>query len=384
MTVLDWLIVAFVAVLATQGYRRGFVVGVLGFVGFAAGALIGSRLGPALLPAGADPLYAPAFGLVGALIVGGLLASGLEGLGFRARRVIVLPGLGIVDGALGALLSAAIALGVVWIAAAVAAQAQGDVTLRGDLQQSFIVRELNELLPPSGGVLNTLARLDPLPAITGPSADVSPPSSAIAHTAAVREAAPSVVRVIGSACGLGVEGSGWVARPGIVVTNAHVVAGELDTVVQIGGDPAMSLPAHAIAFDPHDDIALLSVPGLREPPLRLAVNPPAGLSGAILGYPEDGPFDVRAARLGSTQTVLTQDAYGNGPVSRLITPLRGLVRPGNSGGPVVDAAGEVATTVFASTTGSGPQGGYGVANSVVAGLLAQPHTADVSTGSCAG
>ena len=296
--------------------------------------------------------------------------------------MIVLPGLGIVDGALGALLSAAIALGVVWIAAAVAAQAPGDIRLRSDLQQSFIVRALNELLPPSSSVLDALARLDPLPTIAGPSPDVAPPSPAIAHSAAVRAAAPSVVRVIGSACGLGVEGSGWVARPGVVVTNAHVVAGEHDTTVQVGGDPATSLGARAIAFDPHDDIAVLSVPGLRAPALRLAADPRDGLSGAILGYPRDGPFDVRPARLGATETVLTQDAYGNGPVSRLVTPLRGLVRPGNSGGPVVDAAGEVATTVFASTTGAGPHGGYGVANAVVAAVLARAH-APVGTGSCA-
>ncbi len=279
MTGLDWLIVAFVAVLAVQGYRRGFIVGVLGFIGFAAGALVGTRLGPLLLPAGTDSLYAPAFGLVGALVAGGILAFGLEGLGVRVRRVIVLPGLGIIDGALGAMLSAAIGLGVVWIAAAVAAQAPGNVKLRGDLQQSFIVRELNELLPSSSSVLHALARLDPLPTIAGPSPDVPPPSPAIAHSAAVRAAGPSVVRIIGSACGLGIEGSGWVAGPGIVVTNAHVVAGERDTLVQVGGDPAMSLPAQAIAFDPHDDIALLSVPGLHEPPLRLAANPPAGLSG---------------------------------------------------------------------------------------------------------
>jgi len=383
MTGLDWLIIAFVVVLAAQGYRRGFIIGVLGFAGFAAGAIIGTRVGPSLLPAGTDSLWAPAFGLVGALVAGGILAMGLEGVGVRLRRIIVLPGLGIVDGALGALLSAAIALGVVWIAAAVAAQAPGDVKLRGDLQQSFIVRELNELLPPSSGVLNALAALDPLPTIDGPSPDVAPPSPAIAHSAAVRAAAPSVVRIIGDACGLGIEGSGWVASPGVVVTNAHVVAGETDTTVQVGGDPAKSLAAQAIAFDPHNDIALLSVPGLDEPTLQLEADPPAGRSGAILGYPHDGPFDVRAARIGDTQTVLTQDAYGNGPVSRQITPLRGLVRPGNSGGPVIDATGRVLTTVFASTTGSGPDGGYGVANSVVASLLARPHAA-VSTGSCAG
>jgi S1-C subfamily serine protease len=382
MTALDWLIVAFVVVLAAQGYRRGFIVGVLGFVGFAAGAIVGTRLGPKLLPSGTDSVWAPAFGLVGALIAGGILATGLEGIGFKLRRGLVLPGLGVVDGALGALLSSAIALGVVWIAAAVAAQAPGDVQLRGDLQQSFIVRALNEILPPSSGVLNALAALDPLPTIAGPAPDVAPPSPAIAHSAGVRAAAPSVVRVVGDACGLGVEGSGWVAGPGLVVTNAHVVAGEHDTTVQVDGDGSRSLPAHAVAFDSHNDIALLRVPGLDEPSLALARDPRSGRSGAILGYPRDGPFDVRAARIGDTQTVLTQDAYGNGPVQRRITPLRGLVRPGNSGGPVIDAAGQVLTTVFASTTGSGTHGGYGVANSVVEGLLAGPHT-PVSTGACA-
>ena len=382
MTGLDWLIVVFVALLAAQGYRRGFIVAALGFAGFAAGALLGTRLGPQLLPGGTDSLYAPAFGLVGALVAGGILATGLEGVGVRLRRVMVLPGLGFIDGTLGALLSAAVALGVVWVAAAVVAQAPGTTSLRGDLQQSFIVRELNEVLPPSSSVINALARLDPLPQITGPSPDVAPPTSAVARSAVVRAAAPSVVRIIGTACGLGVEGSGWVVRPGIVVTNAHVVAGEHDTTVQVGGDPALGLPAQAIGFDAHNDIAILSVPGLRAPTLRLAADPHAGLSGAILGYPQDGPFDARAARIGDTQTVLTQDAYGNGPVSRLITPLRGLVRPGNSGGPVVDAAGEVITTVFASTTGTGPHGGYGVANSVVARVLAGAG-APVSTGACA-
>ncbi len=383
MTGLDWIILVFVALFAVQGYRRGFIVGALGFVGFAAGALVGTRVGPQLLPAGSAALYAPAFGLVGALVAGGILAVGLEDVGIRLRRVMVVPGFGILDGALGALLSVAIALGVVWIAAAVVAQAPGEVKLRGDLQQSFIVRALNELLPSSSSVLHALARLDPLPAIAGPSPDVAPPSPAIAHSAVVRAAAPSVVRIIGTACGLGVEGSGWVARPGVVVTNAHVVAGEGDTTVQVGGNPARSLPAQAIAFDPHDDVAVLSVPGLNAPALRLAADPRAGLSAVILGYPRDGPFDARAARLGATQTVLTQDAYGNGPVSRLITPLRGLVRPGNSGGPVVDGAGEVAATVFASTTGPGPQGGYGVANATVAAVLARAR-APVSTGSCAG
>src|SRR5581483_1287999 len=155
-----------------------------------------------------------------------------------------------------------------------------------------------------------------------------------------------VVRLLGTACGLGVEGSGWVAAPGVVVTNAHVVAGESDTTVQVGGAGA-NLPAQALVFDPHDDIAVLRVPGLSVPPLALASNPAAGTAVAILGYPEDGPFRAEPGRIGDTEDVNTQDAYGNGPVTRSITALRGLVRPGNSGGPLVDAQGRVDATVFA-------------------------------------
>jgi S1-C subfamily serine protease len=182
-----------------------------------------------------------------------------------------------------------------------------------------------------------------------------------------------VVRVLGTACGLAIEGSGWVARPEEIITNAHVIAGERDTTVQVGGH-SPSLPANVIAFDPRDDIAVLSVPDLGLPSLRLLADPPSGGGGAILGYPENGPFDAQPGRIGRTQTVRTDDAYGRGPVHRLLTPLRGLVRPGNSGGPLVDAAGEVLTTVFAGTVNGGPRGGYGVANATVSDVLAEAQT----------
>jgi S1-C subfamily serine protease len=197
----------------------------------------------------------------------------------------------------------------------------------------------------------------------------------------VRRAASSVVRVLGSACGLGIEGSGWVVAPGEVVTNAHVVAGEHDTVVQAGGQPP-DLGAEVVVFDPRNDIAVLRVSGLGARPLPLASDPPAGRAAAILGYPQDGPFDVQPGRIGTTQSVVTQDAYGNGAVSRLLTPIRGLVRPGNSGGPMVDAAGQVVTTVFAATTNGGPSGGFGVANSTVVRDLARAG-GQVSTEGCA-
>jgi S1-C subfamily serine protease len=388
VTQLDWIIVAFAAVLALFGFRQGFIAGVLSFAGFAIGAFIGTRLGPLLLPRGSSSPYAPAFGLVGALLGGAILASGLEGVGFRLRRTLILPGMGVLDGVLGAVFGAALALGIVWIAAAVAGQAPGEAQLRRDIQRSAILRKLNQVLPPTGPILNALARLDPLPSITGPSPDVAAPQPRVARAPAVRAAARSVVRVDGTACGLAIEGSGWVAAPGVVVTNAHVIAGEQDPSVQVGGHPP-DLAARPLAFDPRDDVAVLDVPGLGLPSLSLATAPASGTPGAILGYPENGPPDVQPGRIGRTQTVLTDDAYGRGPVSRLLTPLRGLVRPGNSGGALVDGSGRVLTTVFAATVGGRPRGGYGVANDTVASVLRGVEAraragARVGTGPCAG
>lgn len=381
MTRLDWFIVGFACLMALFGSRRGFIVGMLSFGGFALGAFLGTRLGPLMLPRGSASPYAPAFGLVGALLAGAILASGLEGLGWRLRGTLRLPGFGALDGTLGAALSAVIGLGVVWIVAAVAAQAPGQAHLRAEIQRSLILRELNELLPPSGPLLDALARLDPLPSIAGPSPNVAPPPPRIAFAPGVRAASQSVVRVLGTACGLAIEGSGWVARPDLVVTNAHVVAGEQDTSVQVAGR-APGLPAQVIAFDAIDDVAVLRVSNLGLPALEMVSDPPSGRAGGILGYPENGPFDVRAARIGETQEVLTQDAYGRGPVTRLLTPLRGLVRPGNSGGPVVGVAGRVLSTVFAGTIGGAPHGGYGVANATVTRVL-DGARGPVGTGACA-
>lgn len=386
VTLLDWLIVAFAAVLATFGYRQGFVVGVLSFGGFALGAFLGTRLAPLLLPQGSASPYAPAFGLVGALLAGAVLASGFEGFGFRLRRMLSVPGFGIFDGGLGALLGLALGLGIVWIAAAVAAQAPGDAALRADIQRSVILRELNELLPPSGPILNALARLDPLPSITGPAPGVAAPEPAVAKDPGVREAARGVVRIVGTACGLAIEGSGWVAAPDTVVTNAHVVAGEQDTSIEPAGE-GPGLPAQAVAFDPTDDIAILHVPELDLPSLSFEADPAAGTAGAILGYPENGPFNVQPGRIGRTQDVVTQNAYGRGPVTRALTPLRGLVRPGNSGGPLVAGDGRVLTTVFAATVAGGPRGGYGVANATAERVLGEGEAneragLEVGTGPC--
>jgi Trypsin-like peptidase domain/Colicin V production protein len=378
MTGVDWIIVGLLLLLALFGWAQGFVTGALALIGFALGAWLGTRLAGVVLPDGSRSPYAPAIGLVGALIVGAGFAAGFEGLGVRLRSKLTLPGFGFVDGVLGALLTACVGLGVVWILGAVAVHSNGDV--RYEVQRSEILSRLNKALPPSGPLLNALARFDPFPRIDGPEANVAPPAKGIGRDPQVRAAAASVVKILGTACGLGVEGSGWVARDGVVVTNAHVVAGQTDTKVLLRGT-GPQLDATAIAFDPRNDLAVLRVPGLKARPLPLADAPGPGRSAAILGFPENGPYDVRAGRLGATRTTVTSDAYGRGPVQRRLTSLRGVVRSGNSGGPMVDGKGRVVATIFAATT-SGPRGGFGVPNSVTKKVLAGARE-PVGTGPCA-
>jgi S1-C subfamily serine protease len=384
VSVLDGVIIAFTVLLSFYGYLQGFIVGALSLVGFALGAFLGTRLAPLLLSQGAHSPYAPLFGLVGALLVGGVFASGLEGVGTRARSAMRIPGFKTIDGLLGAALTACVGLGIAWIVGAVALDSSNSQPLRADIQHSMILRGLDQLLPPSGPILDALARFDPLPTVHGPAANVPAPTRRILASAAVRAARPSVVRVDGTACGLGIEGSGWVVGHGLVITNAHVIAGEANTEVQVGGS-GLGRPAEALDFDAHDDIAVLRVPGLTLPALSFARDPVAGTAAAILGYPLDGPFDAKPGRLGQTETVNTQNAYGQGNVLRSIAALRGLVRPGNSGGPLVDGRGQVVATVFAALTGASRPGGFAVPNAVVRAQLlsARSRRGPVSTGRCA-
>jgi S1-C subfamily serine protease len=378
MTALDWIIVAFVVLMAIWGYLQGLVVSALSLGGFALGAFVGSRLAPLLLAGGSSSPYAPLFSLVTALMVGGLAAVLFEAMGEGIRRRMLFPLAATIDGIGGAVLVAALGLALVWIMGAVALQTPGARKFRKDIQRSVILSALNRTLPPSGPILNALSRADPFPRISGPEANVAPPNRRIARDPDVLAAHPSVVRVLGTACGLAVQGSGWVASPGVVVTNAHVVAGEDDTTVQTDGGPRHD--AQAIAFDPHNDVAVLRVAGLGAPPLRVRTQAPAGAPVAILGYPEDGPFHIAPGRLGETRTVISNDAYGNGPIKRRMTAVRGDIRSGDSGGAVVDAGGSVVATVFAATI-RGPRGGFAVPSGIVASDL-QSARGPVDTGPC--
>jgi S1-C subfamily serine protease len=378
MTVLDWAIIAFTIALAMWGYRQGLIVGALTLVGFGAGALAGGRLGPLVLSQGSESPYAPLCAALGALLVGALVAVAIESLALGLRaRLIRRPALHLADGAGGAALIACVALGLAWVFGAVALHAPATEQLRADVQSSVILRSLNDVLPPSGPLLNALDRVDPAPSVLGPAAPGRPPGDAIASDPDVLAAAGAVVRVLSTACGLGVEGSGWAAGPGLVVTNAHVIAGADDTTVTTQN--GVELEATAVYYAPEQDLAVLRI-GADLPTLPLATQRRVGSSAAVLGYPENGPYALSPARVGETRSTVTEDSYGSGPVERPITALRGLVRSGNSGGPVVDSRGRVLGTIFAATTG-GPPGGFAIPAELVSEALArvgQP----VETGPC--
>ena len=376
MTKVDLIVIGFVALTAFIGWRKGLVASALSVAGIVLGAWLGSRLAPELLEGGTSSPYTPLAALAGAA-VGAILLETLGTLaGSAVRSKMRRPKLSTFDSAGGLILGAIAGLAVVWVLGAVALLLPGQTNLRRGAQGSALLRRLNEVIPPTD-LLNALARIDPFPAITGPAAPVAPPDPRLARAPGVLRAAPSVVRVLGTACGVGVEGTGWVARPDLVVTAAHVVAGQDDTVVELqsGG----RLPAQAVAFDRRNDIAVLLVRDLGLGPLRLASGKP-GAPVAVLGFPENGPFTATPGRIGRTSVVLAEDAYGAGPVTRAITSLGGRVRHGDSGAPAVDARGAVEATVFAARLGA--VGGYGVPAEVVRAAL-NSAGAPVSTGDCA-
>jgi len=380
VTVLDWAILAFTVALALWGYRQGLIVGALTLVGFGVGAFAGSRIAPLLLTKGSHSPYAPLFAALGALLVGALMAVTVESFALGLReRLVNRPFLQAADGAGGAALIASVALGLAWVFGAVLLHAPSTTQLRADIQQSLILRSLNDVLPPSGPLLNALDRVDPAPTVLGPAAPVARPNQRIASDPEVLHASDSVVRVLSTACGLGIEGSGWAAAPGVIATNAHVVAGADDTTVTT--QDGAELDATPIYYEPRQDLALLQV-GAALPVLPISDRRRVGEDAAVLGYPENGPYSLSPARLGETRATISEDSYGNGPVERTITALSGSVRSGNSGGPLVDPRGEVVGTVFAATT-SGPVGGFAIPAEQVREALG--HTAgEVDTGPCTG
>jgi len=372
----DWVVLAVIAVSSLYGLATGFLRGAFSLAGFALGAYLGARLAPELLR-DASP-YVPLVALGSALLLGSLM-RGLAGLlaGVLRTSLGVIPGVRLLDSIAGLVLGLAAGVLLCWAVGAVLLYLPGQSDLRREVQRSAILSRLNDAFPPER-LIETLERVDPIGVLLGPPAIVPPPDAALAKDPDVIRASKSVVRVTGIACGLGIEGSGWIVRRGLVVTNAHVVAGIEHPRVDRFDDLAYT--AVVVSFDVTNDLAVLRVTGLRGKPLALA-EPDRGTPVALVGYPKNGPLTRTPGRLGGTRKVLSRDAYDEGPVSREVTTLRGLVEPGSSGGPGIDAQGRVRTTVFARRPGE--RGGYGIPADLVRAALRDAGSRPVSATDCA-
>jgi S1-C subfamily serine protease len=359
----DWVVIVVVGIAGLYGISTGFLRGAFSLAGFAFGAYLGARLAPLILTDGSP--YVPVISLAGAVLLG-MLGRGVAALlaGVLRSSIGVIPGLRFVDRLAGLALGLVAGVFLCWAIGAVLLYVPGETELRRTVQRSAILSEINQVFPPER-LLEELERVDPIGVFLGPPAIVAPPERGVARDPDVVRASGSVVRVTGIACGLGVEGSGWVAARGLVVTNAHVVAGVVNPRVDTPAGRAFS--ATVVVFDATNDLAVLRVAGLGARALRLA-DPERSASVALVGYPRNGPLTRVPARLGGTARVLSRDAYGEGPVRRQVTAIRGVVEPGSSGGPGIDAQGRVRTTVFARRPRQ--TGGYGIPADFVRNVLA--------------
>ena len=212
--------------------------------------------------------------------------------------------------------------------------------------------------------------------------EVGPPPGKIARDPDVRRAAASVVKIRGeNSCNRGVEGTGFLYSPDRIMTNAHVVAGVDDPNVVVGDT---EVPATVVHYDEDLDVAVLAVQDVGRPFLRFDFDGQERDPGAVLGYPQDGPYDVQSARIRSEQRLRSPDIYGQGTVVREVFSLRALVRPGNSGGPLVSDDGEVLGVIFAASV-TDDETGYAltaeqVRESAARGKLSAD---EVDTGRCA-
>ena len=360
MATADWVVVVVVAIAGLYGFLNGALRGALSLFGFALGAYVGAKLAPGLLRSEWSP-YAPLVALGGALL-GGFLLRSLAGLLGSALRsgVSAITGLGALDRVAGLMLGLVAGVALVWAVGAVLLYLPGQSDLRRRVQESEILARINAEFPPDR-LIEALQGVDPLGALVGPPAGVPPAKPGIVKDPDVTTATESVVRVTGVACGLGVEGTGWIAAPGVVVTTAHVVAGVREP--RVGRGDGRSSRARIVAFDVANDLAVLRVARLRGTPLELA-DPVSGVDVALAGFPGNGSLQAVPGRLGATGTIVLENAYGISRRFRSVTTIRANVRAGNSGSPAIDAAGRVRTTVFARRAGD-VDGGYGIPTSIV-------------------
>ena len=371
--VLDVVLIVAALLFAVSGYRQGFVVGVLSFVGFFGGGVLGARAAPSVAESGfLVDLPRPVVGLgivFLAATVGQLLAT-LVGAALR-NRLTWRPARAL-DAVGGAVVSVVSLLLVAWLIGT--AVASSSITaLASQVRRSVVLQTVDDLVPPQGqrffASFRRLIDDRGFPEVFGGLAptevtEVAPPDPAVAGSAVVEAARPSILKITGVAedCRRRIEGTGFVYAPERVMTNAHVVAGVDSPEVEVGDE---QLEGRVVLFDAGRDIAVIAVPGLDRPPLAFAGEAESGANAIVIGYPQDGPFRADAARIRGTQRARGPDIYQERTVVREIYALRGLVRPGNSGGPLMAAEGGVYGVIFAAAADD-EQTGYALTAAEVA------------------
>jgi S1-C subfamily serine protease len=383
---LDLLLVLAGVSAAVAGYRLGLLARALSWAGMALGLVLAARLLPTFvaLVDRADPgrrLFVAVAVLLGGAFVGqalGLLVGG------RARHALpqVSRPLDRTGGAVAGLLSVLVAL---WLLLPALAALPGTVALQA--RTSWITQALDDAAPDPPDTLRALRRLvgdNRFPEVFSslrPAPDLGPPPADSGMSEAVAAlTAASTVRVEGIACSRFQEGSGFVAAPGLVVTNAHVVAGVDET--QLIRRDGTSVPARVVLFDSRRDLALLEAPDLGLAPLPLAADPAVGARGAVFGYPAGGDLQLSPFELRDELEAVGRDLYDRAETRRSVLILASGLAPGDSGGAVVAAGGGVVGVAFAIAPDQ-PGTAYALAVDEVRAVLGEPRGA-VDTGECLG
>ncbi|WP_194892964.1 MarP family serine protease [Catenulispora pinisilvae] len=357
MDILDILLLLVVAAFAVSGYRQGFVVGVVSFAGFIGGLTLGFVLVPTFLDRSSSSLLASVIALCAVLalaVVGQVLGSML---GAKLREAITWQPAQLVDAVSGSVVSVIAVLMVAWFLG-LALFTSSVPTISDQVRSSSILKGMTQVLPQGAnqwfnGFSNILNR-NGFPQVFAPfqaedPANVPAPDQALLISPVVGADRASIVKIRGQApsCGKDIEGSGFVYAPGKVMTNAHVVGGTRSLVVRQSDNRQYA--ATVVLFDPKRDIAVLDVPGLKAPQLNFDVSGKANDDALVVGYPEDGPFTVDAARIREQITATGADIYSNGNVRRQVFSLYAQVQQGNSGGPLLSSDGRVLGVVFAKS-----------------------------------
>ncbi|WP_309074778.1 MarP family serine protease [Paenarthrobacter sp.] len=355
LTILDLALILMLLSYLIYGLRNGFMVTLGGIAGFVVGAIAAFMAVPLVSGWVTDSGWRLT-ATVGAAVVLIALGHGLGTMiGRKVRHAVRIKPLHAVDRLIGGVVSVVVAA-LVMSMLAFSISSLGVPFVSQQLAESRVIRYIDKLTPTP--VKSTMAQLrstvigDGIPKLIegiGPVTPVPVPNEST-DTPALNQAADSVLKIAGTAfeCGQNQTGSGFVVSPGRVVTNAHVVAGVSQPVVEVPDGGA--LPGRVVYFDSQRDIAVLAVDGLQSNPLPLSADLAAGSPAAFAGYPHGGPFQSKPATVQGISTILVPDIYGNNPSPELVYKLAGDVQPGNSGGPLLTMQGQVAGLIFAKTT----------------------------------